>query len=74
MRGWCPECPFSPIEITRNLRSVCKWRKMQTIKMSSEWQRPPRNEWKWNVDGSSRGKPGAACIGGVLRNDWRNIG
>jgi hypothetical protein len=39
-----------------------------------EWQRPPRNEWKWNVDGSSRGKPGAAGIGGVLHNDWRNIG
>jgi hypothetical protein len=38
-----------------------------------EWQRPPRNEWKWNVDGSSRGKPGAAGIGGVLRNDCGEI-
>ncbi|MCH93148.1 N-terminal acetyltransferase complex ARD1 subunit-like protein [Trifolium medium] len=42
-------------------------------KRSLERQRPAQNEWKWNVDGSSKGKPGAAGIGGVLRNDRGDI-
>lgn len=34
-----------------------------------EWCPPPPNKWKWNVDGSSNGKPGMAAIGEVLRDD-----
>lgn len=33
------------------------------------WSPPPLNKVKWNVDGSSKWKPGPAGIGGILRND-----
>lgn len=33
-----------------------------------DWSPPPPNVLKWNVDGSSKGKPGEAGIGGVLRD------
>ncbi|MCH79922.1 N-terminal acetyltransferase complex ARD1 subunit-like protein [Trifolium medium] len=69
LKGWCPECPYSPLDLSRNLVEVCKWGKKQTVKRSLEWQKPAQNEWKWNVDGSSKGNPGATGIGGVLRND-----
>lgn len=32
------------------------------------WVPPIGGNYKWNVDGSSKGKPGAAGIGGVLRD------
>jgi len=32
------------------------------------WSPPIANSFKWNVDGSSLGKPGPLGIGGVLRN------
>jgi ribonuclease HI len=73
LKGWCPECPFSPVDLSRSLEAVCNWNKKQTVSKSLEWKRPPQNVWKWNVDGSSRGKPGAASIGGVLRNDCGEI-
>jgi len=32
------------------------------------WSPPMANSFKWNVDGSSLGKPGPSGIGGVLQN------
>ena len=37
-------------------------------RITSGWQPPPLGDLKWNVDGSSLGKPGLAGAGGVLRN------
>lgn len=37
------------------------------------WCPHPSNKLKWNGDGSSRGKPGEAGIGGVLRNEFGTI-
>ncbi|KAK2408860.1 hypothetical protein QL285_044338 [Trifolium repens] len=68
MKGWCPSCPYSPIDLTRDVEAVCNWRLKHTSRTCVEWNKPPYNVWKWNVDGSSRGKPGAAGIGGLLRN------
>lgn len=36
-----------------------------------EWSPPPNGYFKFNVDGASRGKPGPARIGGVLRDELR---
>lgn len=33
-----------------------------------EWQQPQGDVLKWNVDGTAKGKPGRAGIGGILRN------
>lgn len=33
------------------------------------WNPPPHESLEWNVDGSSRGKPGPVGIGGVFRNE-----
>jgi ribonuclease HI len=63
MKGWCPSCPYSPIDLTRDVEAVCNWRLKHTSRTCVEWNKPPYNVWKWNVDGSSRGKPGAAGIG-----------
>ncbi|MCI18000.1 hypothetical protein A2U01_0039151 [Trifolium medium] len=52
---------------------MCQWSNKQIAKRSSDWQRTAQNEWKWNVNGSSKGKPGAVGIGGVLRNDCGEI-
>jgi ribonuclease HI len=32
------------------------------------WSPPTANSFKWNVDGSSLGKPGPSGISGVLQN------
>lgn len=37
------------------------------------WNPPPPNKMKWNVDGSSRGRPGKARIGAVLRDESGTI-
>ncbi|XXG72211.1 hypothetical protein AAC387_Pa07g1359 [Persea americana] len=38
------------------------------VRRSIPWSPPPIGVLKFNVDGASSGKPGPACIGGVLRN------
>ena len=37
------------------------------------WQPPPNNYLKFNIDGASKGNPGSAGFGGVLRNEDRRI-
>jgi len=37
------------------------------------WQPPPKNYLKFNIDGASKGSPGVARFGGVLRNEEGRI-
>jgi len=37
------------------------------------WQPPPKGFLKYNIDGASKGNPGNAGYGGVLRDDEGNI-
>ena len=39
-------------------------------RLTNGWQPPPLGVLKWNVDGSSLGKPGPAGAGGVLRDHF----
>ena len=43
-------------QVTKSPRSVISW------------MPPPAGTWKFNVDGSSLGKPGPAGVGGVIRD------
>lgn len=38
------------------------------VRRTVSWYPPPHGVLKLNVDGATRGKPGPAGIGGVLRN------
>ena len=38
------------------------------MKKATIWKRPPLNSLKFNINGSVRGKPRSAGIGGVLRD------
>jgi hypothetical protein len=38
LKGWCPECPFSPVDLSRSLEVVCNWNKKQTVSKSLEWK------------------------------------
>ena len=69
MKSWCPECPYSPGEVTRNIDAVSMWRERVNVRQCLQWQAPPSKALKWNVDGSAKGKPGRAGIGGVLHDD-----
>ncbi|KAK3206963.1 hypothetical protein Dsin_021009 [Dipteronia sinensis] len=54
--------------ILLNIRDICVDKKKRKNHYKEEWFPPSVNGLKFNVDGSSRGKPGPAGIGGVLRN------
>ena len=41
---------------------------LQKRKKIKDWSPPLNDSLKFNVDGSSRGKPGHSGIGGVLRD------
>lgn len=45
----------------------------QPTTQSQRWLRPPEGSLKLNFDGASRGNPGAAGIGGVIRNQDGDI-
>lgn len=42
-------------------------------KVEDFWHPPLEGFLKYNIDGASKGNPGDACFGGVLRDDTRNI-
>lgn len=69
MKGWATDCPYSPGDLVINLDGVSSWKKVTNQRVKSKWDPPPPRSWKWNVDGSSKGKLGPAGIGGVLRDD-----
>ncbi|KAL6527395.1 hypothetical protein OROGR_016485 [Orobanche gracilis] len=64
MQNW----PYQPNDIVTKLEEVCLWKFSKPKRQGISWQPPPHNVLKWNVDGSSNGKPGNAGIGGVLRD------
>ena len=47
--------------------------KTQPSSQNDKWQHPPEGGLKLNFDGASRGNPGMAGIGGVLRNQHGEI-
>lgn len=69
LKGYDHKCPFNPGEVASKLECVRLWRTRKEPRPAIAWCPPPLNNLKWNVDGSSNGKPGAAGIGGVLRDD-----
>lgn len=69
LKGWHLNCPFSPGEIASNLDGVRLWKMRKEQRPALLWCPPPPDKLKMNVDGSSKGKAGAACIGGVLRDN-----
>lgn len=56
-----------------NIEGVSSWKSNPKPRLQSTWEPPPSKTWKWNVDGSARGKPGPTGIGGVLRDEKGTI-
>ncbi|KAK3224464.1 hypothetical protein Dsin_011489 [Dipteronia sinensis] len=54
--------------ILLNIKDLCVDNPTIKTPKKSVWTPPLNNALKFNVDGSSRGKPGHSGIGGVLRN------
>lgn len=73
MKGWQPEFPYNLSDIVTNLERVSSWTIRPRWKDFFPWQPLPINTWKWNVDGSARGKTGPPGKGGVLRDSNGNI-
>lgn len=69
MKGWESKCPYGPSKLVLILEGVSSWKKPTKTRNNSLWQPPPFRTWKWNVDGSAKGKLGPAGIGGVLRDN-----
>ena len=55
--------------LLRNISEFCKDSNMPKKSRFVRWIPPGKEALKFNVDGSSRGNPGAAGIGGVLQNN-----
>ncbi|KAK2636400.1 hypothetical protein Ddye_031192 [Dipteronia dyeriana] len=51
-----------------NIKELCIDDNTNKLRSNMEWTPPAFNRLKFNVDGSSLGKPGPAGIGGVLRD------
>ncbi|KAK3211007.1 hypothetical protein Dsin_015713 [Dipteronia sinensis] len=54
--------------LLRNVHELCVDHKKMKKSILADWIPPRANTLKFNVDGSVRGKPGPAGIGGVLRD------
>ncbi|XVE88825.1 hypothetical protein DITRI_Ditri19aG0099600 [Diplodiscus trichospermus] len=66
--------------LNKNILDIFRWPqviKIQPIKhvirSTSCWEKPAVGCLKFNVDGSEKGQPGSASIGGVLRDHDANI-
>lgn len=68
VKRWSPDCFYGPGEVAYKLECVKLWRKSKEQRTTIIWCPPPPNKFKWNVDGSSKGKPGPAGMAGLLRN------
>ncbi|KAK2642973.1 hypothetical protein Ddye_024736 [Dipteronia dyeriana] len=51
-----------------NVKQLCLEPKVSKKSKIADWISPSNDSLKFNVDGSSRGKPGHAGIGGILRD------
>ena len=63
-----PDCPNSILDFLRFPNVIQTPMKVKVRKKATPWICPPLDSLKFNVDGSARGKPGPAGIGGVLRD------
>jgi len=60
--------PYSPTDLIRSADGLLRWSNPHAFRINNMWSPPMINSLKWNVDGSSIGKPDPSRIGGVLRN------
>jgi hypothetical protein len=67
--GWSLRCPtlhricvYHAVHFYK-IQEIKTWKEIVGSRLSAVRCPPPQNVWKWNVDGSSKGKPGAAGIG-----------
>jgi ribonuclease HI len=72
LKGWNQLCAFNPGDVVSEVNLVRNWKPLGKVRSKISSCPPLPSIWKWNVDGSSRGKPSSAGIGGVLR-DCRSI-
>lgn len=63
-----PDFPYSPLDLLRSSAGLIRWSNVQIYRTGVIWSPPPIGRFKWNVDGSSLGKPKLSGIGGALRN------
>ncbi|KAK2651313.1 hypothetical protein Ddye_018802 [Dipteronia dyeriana] len=56
-----------------NFKELCVESSKKSRHRIQDWIPPSGDNLKFNVDGSSRGKPGPAGIGGVLRDSYGKI-
>ncbi|KAK3170499.1 hypothetical protein Dsin_032530 [Dipteronia sinensis] len=69
--GKCSMLPITTMLL--NLPESCSEAKVQRKANIGKWIPPIEGAFKFNVDGSSRGNPGSAGIGGVLRDSSGKI-
>jgi ribonuclease HI len=63
-----PDFSYSATDLIRSAEGLLRWTNYKKQRAVVVWSPPITNSLKWNVDGSSLGKPGPSGIGGVLRN------
>ena len=68
-----PDCVDSLTDIVRFPYLIKAPMKNKYGRIPIIWKAPPSDIMKFNVDGSSKGKPGPAGIGGVLRDNSATI-
>ena len=73
MKALHPDFPYSPLDLLRSSTGLIRWSNVQIYRTGVIWSPPPIGRFKWNVDGSSLGKPGFLGIGGALRNHQGHI-
>ncbi|KAJ9173432.1 hypothetical protein P3X46_016567 [Hevea brasiliensis] len=60
--------PFSGLDLLVSSEYIKSWTNVSKQRPLALWSAPLGSSLEWNVDGSSRGKPGESGMGGVVRN------
>ena len=63
-----PDCPNTISDIVSLPCAIQVSFKVKIVTNATIWKCPPLDSLKFNVDGSARGKPGPAGIGGLLKD------
>lgn len=58
-----PDFPYSPSDLLRSAEGLIRWSNVQITRTDVTWSPPTIDSFKWNVDGSSLGKPGLSGYG-----------
>lgn len=67
-------CPYDAFQFEQNFENI-KVVTPRKVRVAQRWHPPTGYVLKFNVDGSSRGSPGVAGVGGVVRNaHWKVLG